>query len=31
MVKYVIKRDGRKVDFNSQKIIAAVTKAMNVT
>ena len=31
MVKYVIKRDGRKVDFNSQKIIAAVMKAMNVT
>lgn len=31
MVKYVIKRDGRKVDFNSQKIIAAVLKAMNVT
>ncbi|MCQ2142453.1 MAG: anaerobic ribonucleoside triphosphate reductase [Bacteroidales bacterium] len=31
MVKYVIKRDGRKVDFDKKKIIDAVLKAMNVT
>ena len=31
MVKYVLKRDGRRVDFNSQKIISAILKAMNVT
>ena len=31
MVKYVIKRDGRLVDFNNQKIVAAILKAMNVT
>ncbi len=31
MVKYVLKRDGRLVDFNNQKIVAAVLKAMNVT
>jgi len=31
MVKYVIKRDGRVVDFNNQKIVAAILKAMNVT
>ena len=31
MVKHVIKRDGRIVDFNNQKIVAAILKAMNVT
>ena len=31
MVKHVIKRDGRVVDFNNQKIVAAILKAMNVT
>ena len=31
MVKYVLKRDGRRVDFNNQKIISAILKAMNVT
>ncbi len=31
MVKYVVKRDGRLVDFNNQKIVAAILKAMNVT
>ena len=31
MVKYVVKRDGRRVDFNNQKIVAAVLKAMDVT
>ena len=31
MVKYVIKRDGRRVDFNNQKIVAAILKAMDVT
>ena len=31
MVKRVLKRDGRKVDFNNQKIVAAILKAMDVT
>ena len=31
MVKNVIKRDGRLVEFNSQKIVAAILKAMDVT
>ncbi len=31
MVKRVLKRDGRHVDFNNQKIVAAILKAMNVT
>ena len=31
MVKRVLKRDGRSVDFNNQKIVAAITKAMHVT
>ena len=31
MVKNVVKRDGRLVDFNSQKIVAAILKAMAVT
>lgn len=31
MVKYVVKRDGRVVEFNNQKIVAAILKAMNVT
>ena len=31
MVKRVLKRDGRRVDFNNQKIVAAILKAMNVT
>ena len=31
MVKSVLKRDGRRVDFNNQKIVAAILKAMNVT
>jgi len=31
MVKRVLKRDGRHVDFNNQKIVAAILKAMAVT
>ena len=31
MVKHVIKRDGRVVEFNNQKIVSAILKAMNVT
>ena len=31
MVKRVLKRDGRCVDFNNQKIVAAILKAMDVT
>ena len=31
MIKYVTKRDGRRVDFNNQKIVAAILKAMAVT
>ena len=31
MVKNVVKRDGRLVEFNSQKIVAAILKAMDVT
>ena len=31
MIKKVIKRDGRVVDFNNQKIVAAILKAMNIT
>ena len=31
MIKSVIKRDGRVVDFNNQKIVAAILKAMNIT
>lgn len=31
MVKYVIKRDGRVVEFDKKKIIDAVSKAMDVT
>ena len=31
MVTQVVKRDGRRVDFNNQKIVAAILKAMNVT
>ena len=31
MIKRVIKRDGRIVEFNSQKIVAAILKAMAVT
>ena len=31
MVKQVIKRDGRLTEFNSQKIVAAILKAMAVT
>ena len=31
MIKKVVKRDGRVVDFNNQKIVAAILKAMNVT
>ena len=31
MIKQVIKRDGRVVTFNNQKIVAAILKAMNVT
>ena len=31
MIKRVIKRDGRLVDFNNQKIVAAILKAMAVT
>ena len=31
MVKRVLKRDGRRVEFNNQKIVAAILKAMDVT
>ena len=31
MIKRVIKRDGRIVEFNNQKIVAAILKAMAVT
>ena len=31
MIKRIKKRDGRVVDFNNQKIVAAILKAMNVT
>ena len=31
MIKSVIKRDGRVVEFNNPKIVAAILKAMNVT
>ena len=31
MIQKVVKRDGRVVDFNNQKIVAAILKAMNVT
>ena len=31
MVKRVLKRDGRRVDVNNQKIVAAILKAMDVT
>ena len=31
MVRFVIKRDGRIVDFDKRKIVDAVLKAMNVT
>ena len=31
MVQHVVKRDGRIVEFNNQKIIAAILKAMDVT
>ena len=31
MVKRVLKRDGRTVEFNNQKIVAAILKAMDVT
>lgn len=31
MVKFVVKRDGRVVEFDKKKIIDAVTKAMDVT
>ena len=31
MVKHVIKRDGRIVDFDKRKIVDAVLKAMDVT
>lgn len=31
MIKNVIKRDGRIVEFNNQKIVAAILKAMSVT
>ena len=31
MVKHVVKRDGRLVEFNNQKIVAAILKAMDVT
>ena len=31
MVKFVIKRDGRIVDFDKRKIVDAVLKAMDVT
>ncbi|MCQ2158564.1 MAG: anaerobic ribonucleoside triphosphate reductase [Bacteroidales bacterium] len=31
MIKTVVKRDGRKVEYNNQKIVSAILKAMNVT
>ena len=31
MIKRVIKRDGRIVPFDNQKIVAAILKAMDVT
>ena len=31
MIKFVTKRDGRKVEFNNQKIVGAILKAMDVT
>ena len=31
MIQYVVKRDGRRVEFNNQKIVAAILKAMAVT
>ncbi len=31
MVKHVVKRDGRLVEYNNQKIVAAILKAMDVT
>ena len=31
MIKHVVKRDGRIVDFNNQNIVGAILKAMNVT
>jgi len=31
MVKRVLKRDGRSVEFNNQKIVSAILKAMDVT
>ena len=31
MIKNVVKRDGRLVEFNNQKIVSAILKAMNVT
>ena len=31
MIKQVKKRDGRIVEFNNQKIVAAILKAMAVT
>ena len=31
MIKNVIKRDGRVVEFDKKKIIDAITKAMDVT
>ena len=31
MVKHVVKRDGRIVEYNNQKIVAAILKAMDVT
>ena len=31
MVKRVLKRDGSRVEFNNQKIVAAILKAMDVT
>ena len=31
MIQTVIKRDGRKVEFNNQKIVAAILKAMDIT
>jgi len=31
MVKRVLKRDGRRVDFDNRKIVDAIVKAMNVT
>ena len=31
MIQQVVKRDGRVVEYNNQKIVAAILKAMNVT